>query len=314
MPRESTNLGGVNQEMTIHEPTTDSVTIPTTPDNAPSVCPECGTPDTLLTKLTKDLREGAATLSDTEARFLVDTYYEMQGLRIRAANQVRSLTAEEEPQEPHATLEHFRKNSQTLENQVKSALDAYSNGQQLGRWARAQIGIGPVIAAGLLAHIDPTKPTAGAIWRFAGLDPSVRWEKGKKRPWNASLKTLCWKAGESFVKTCNHERGFYGGLYAERKLKLVAANKAGDYAETAARQLTEKKYGKTTEAFKAMTAGRLPDAQIHARARRYAIKIFLSHYHHRGYELAMGEAPPKPFILTPQGGHAHMTEPPPMVD
>jgi hypothetical protein len=37
-------------------------------------------------------------------------------------------------------------------------------------------GIGPVIAAGLLANIDITKaPTAGHIWRFAGLDPSSKW-------------------------------------------------------------------------------------------------------------------------------------------
>jgi hypothetical protein len=44
----------------------------------------------------------------------------------------------------------------------------------------------------LLARIDIVKaPTAGHIWRYAGLDPTVRWNKGEKRPWNAGLKVLC---------------------------------------------------------------------------------------------------------------------------
>lgn len=53
-------------------------------------------------------------------------------------------------------------------------------------------GIGPVISAGLLAHIDIHRAvTVGHIWRFAGLDPSVKWLKKTKRPWNAGLKVLC---------------------------------------------------------------------------------------------------------------------------
>ena len=54
---------------------------------------------TPILKLSKDLKAAAVTLSDDEARFLVDSYYQMQANRIRADNQVRSLAKEEAPHE-----------------------------------------------------------------------------------------------------------------------------------------------------------------------------------------------------------------------
>jgi hypothetical protein len=44
-----------------------------------------------IERLTKDLKEAAITLSDDEARFLVDAYYAMQENRKRTDNQVRAL-------------------------------------------------------------------------------------------------------------------------------------------------------------------------------------------------------------------------------
>jgi hypothetical protein len=42
-------------------------------------------------RLSKDLATAARTISDAEARFLVDAYYTMQDGRIRADGQVRSI-------------------------------------------------------------------------------------------------------------------------------------------------------------------------------------------------------------------------------
>lgn len=50
-----------------------------------------------LSKMAKDLRVAAATLSRDEARFLVDAYYAMQEDRIRDDHQLRQLTANDEP-------------------------------------------------------------------------------------------------------------------------------------------------------------------------------------------------------------------------
>lgn len=132
-----------------------------------------------IEKLTKDIiKGGAGTLSSTGARFLVDAYYQMQENRKRSDNQVRSMIDSGEPDE---ILQWFAKQNADLENQVKRALDAYSAASPVGQWARSQKGIGPVITAGLLAHIDIKQaPTVGHIWSFAGLDPTVQW-KGRTK-------------------------------------------------------------------------------------------------------------------------------------
>lgn len=260
-----------------------------------------------LLRLSKDLRASAAELTTPQARYLVDLYYQIQEYRKRAANQERAMGADGEP---HALVNWVFANMETLEGDIKRALDRYSSSKIPGQWAKSITGIGPVLSAGLLAHVDITKcPTAGHIWRFAGLDPTVTWEKKTKRPWNARLKTLCWLMGESFVKVSNNDSDVYGHIYAERKEQEQARNDAGEFAEQAAAVLQAKRIGKDTEAYKAYSVGKLPPAHIHSRAKRYAVKLFLSHFHHVAYEVEYGEAPPKPYILTkPQ--HAHYIAPP----
>jgi hypothetical protein len=260
-----------------------------------------------IQRLRRDIKKavsdgGESPLSTNEARFLVDAYYQMQENRKRSDNQIRAMT---ESGEPHEVLDWLTVQHRTVENQIKRVLDAYSDSQELGVWARSIIGIGPVIAAGLLAHIDLTRAaTAGAIWRFAGLDPTMTWGKGEKRPWNASLKTLCWKIGKSFVYVSGNPDSFYGAYYTERKALRVAKNEAGEYADFAADQLTKKKFKKTTEAYKQYIQGRLPAGHIDAQARRDVVKLFLSHYHEVGYRLVLKQRPPVPFAIE-HLGHVH---------
>lgn len=254
-------------------------------------------------RLSQDLKTAANSLSVGEVRYFVDAYYVWQEDRMRSDNQLRALIASGEP---HAVVRWLAGQDRILENQIARVLNAYTESQFVGRWSKSIVGIGPIISAGLLAHIDITKaPTAGHIWRFAGLDPTVSWEKGEKRPWNASLKTLCWKIGESFVKVCNHKDDVYGHLYAERKAIEQAKNDAHMFADQAAAKLAKCKIRKTTEAYKAYIVGLLPPAHVHARAKRWAVKLFLSHWHAVAYRHHYGTMPPKPYILTPAGGHAH---------
>jgi len=271
-----------------------------------------------LVKATKDGKGGSGSsgvMTADEARFLVDAYYTMQEDRIRSGNQVQALgsetefgTGEQKNPEPNSVLAWLEEQSRVLENQIKRALDNYSNSQPLGCWAREVIGIGPVIAAGLLAHIDIAKaPTVGHIWRYAGLDPTSEWKKGEKRPWNSRLKTLCWKIGESFVKVSGNPDAFYGQIYKQRKEWETAKNIAGDYKSQAAAKLEKFKIGKQTEAYKHYSEGHLPPAHIHARAKRYAVKLFLAHYHEQGYILLHNQKPPLPYPIAILG-HAHKIE------
>lgn len=260
-----------------------------------------------VSRLTKDLRNAARILSATEARFLVDAYYAMQRDRIRAGHQERTLAQGEEP---HDVMQWLMSQRFTLEKQIARALDAYSAASVPGQWARSIVGIGPIITAGLIAHIDIKQcPTVGHIWRFAGLDPTMKWEKGKRRPWNGELKRLCWLIGESFVKVSNNENDIYGKIYAQRKALEISRNEAGQFSDQAAAALQAKKWGDDTATRKHYEAGHLPPARIHLRAERYAVKLFLSHLHHVMYETEFGEKPPKPYILT-QPNHAHYIGPP----
>ena len=260
-----------------------------------------------ITRLTKDLKDSAALLLPQQVRFLVDDYYQMQGNRTRAKNQERSLN---ESGEPSGVIEWQARNALFQENQIKNALAAYAAGQVMGRWMLDLVGIGPVIAAGLLAHIDISMaPTAGSIWRYAGLDPTAEWNKGEKRPWNASLKVLCWKLGESFVKVSNNENDVYGKLYKTRKDIEIAKNERGDFADQAAAKLKKYNIGKTTDAYKAYSIGKLPPAHIHARAKRYAVKMFLSHLHEVWWTHKFGSPPPVPYVFS-LAEHTHKIEPP----
>ena len=324
-----------------------------------------------VTRLTTDLRKASATLGAHEARFVVDNYYALQKFRIRTENQLRALSATGEPNE---VLLHFAKQFETLESTMQTALDKYSAGHPVGRWSRDQKGIGPVLAAGLLAHIDITQcPTVGHIWQFAGLNPNRVWlgteaatklvndilpgktsqpvddvtlemlaealdrdwvrmkgslfnrrkdgdttkpiTKGEVikyaalRPWNGNLKTLCWKIGESFVKVSGNEEAFYGQVYRSRKSWEIIKNENGDYADQARHKLATMNFRDDTTAKAKYSEGKLPDAHIHARAKRYAVKLFLAHWHEVAYINEYGEKPPKPYVIE-HLGHGHYIAPP----
>jgi hypothetical protein len=284
-----------------------------------------------IKRLTRDLRTAAKTLSTAEARFLVDAFYMMQRDRIRAAHQVRQLR---ESGEPHEVLTWLGENTTVLENSVKSALGVYAASQPVGKWALSICGIGPVISAGLLAHIEmepwrcavtktdpnakacrPAEPhgpqchrirlaTAGQIWRFAGLDPTVKWEPKTKRPWNAALKRLCFLIGESFIKVKANENDFYGKLYVQRRAIEDERDAAGLFAEQAKQALKTKDWRRDTQTKTYYESGHLPPARLKLRAARWACKVFLSHYHAVAYRYHFGTNAPKPYVIE-HLGHAH---------
>lgn len=354
----------------------------------------------VVQRLSRDLREAAEKMGPAEIRFLVDAYYVEQEVRKATNNQVRATV---EAGEPASILRYLAKQSEVLENQVRAALDRWSRNQKVGQWMRSHTGVGPVITAGLMAHINIKRArTAGHIYNFAGLNPDAKWwsrkdadamvkeiismigsgkvitperiaeaarrtgrrvesvekasrnKDGKitatsfaagiaKRPWNAGLKTLTWKLGDSFVKfhtlcVCgnwekDHEDGpctpkkkdgtpiacdckafdrksFYGGLYWQRKQQEVANNEAGKFAGLAARTLKEKKI-KEKDTLACYEVGKLPPGRIDLRARRWAVKIFLSNMHAVMYFDEYGTLPPVPFSFTKAGGsHAHYIAPP----
>lgn len=132
-----------------------------------------GSPLAPLDKLMREVKSAAGEIGRGEARSLVDTYYRVQHHRIDLSAQVRALTA---ANRPSLVVQHFASQMASMERQMVSVLDTFSVSSEVGRWSRSVTGVGPVMAAGLLAYIDISRArTAGAIWRYAGLDPTLKW-------------------------------------------------------------------------------------------------------------------------------------------
>ena len=245
----------------------------------------------------------------SEVRFFVDGYYRAQEDRMRVAAQARELLKAGGP-EASDWMKEILEDDEVREKKVFKIISKYANSKLAGRWAQSITGVGPVMAAGLIAHIDIAEaPTVGHIWSFAGLDPTKVWEKKTKRPWCAALKRLCWLIGESFVKVSANDKDIYGKVYLERKLYEIHKNESHDYADQAKAALEKKKFGDDTKAKGFYTKGLLPPGHIHSRAKRYAVKLFLAHFHHVLFESTYGYPPPKPYVIEHQG-HVHFIGPP----
>lgn len=274
----------------------------------------------LLDRLNKDLKTAATALSQNEVRLIVDLYYQVQDFRIATANIVRS-----QPGEPNALSEWVFRNFKIIERDIAAAMGTFAAHYRVGQWLQSAYGIGPIISAGLLAHLDIKKAkTPGNFLSFAGLiDPSRQpWEKGEKRPWNAKLKTLATvRMGETFVKFSGQHECVYGHLYVERKLRVIRENAAGKFSDHAL--VRSKEVDKKTIAYQwysgqypaslctadffllslkqrehAMNKCRvkegeglpmLPPAHLHSRARRHMAQMLLSHLHYVMYEDYYGE-------------------------
>jgi len=252
-----------------------------------------------IPKPSKEVILEAATLSAPAARFLISGYYSTQDARKRGDMQLRHL-GDGIANELTKTVGYMADANAVMEAQVLRSLKSYAEGTPVGRWCLAQHGIGPVIAAGMIAHIDiEIAQTAGQVWRFAGLDPSCKWKTGEKRPWNADLKQLAFHIGECFKRASNHPDCFYGRIYRDSKALLGARNDAGANAERAKVFVTKSADVKAT-----LATGKLPDGNLDRQACNYAVKIFISHLHAVMFWDKFKKPPPKPFAISILG-HAH---------
>jgi len=126
-----------------------------------------------LVRLGRDVKQAAATMCVEDARWLVDEYYTIQDARIRSAHQLRTHA---EGGEPHRLIDWVNDTMRHFEAALRGALGHFAGSYRVGQWMQAQTGIGPVLSAGLLVGFDVRKaPTVGHFWRFAGLDPTLRW-------------------------------------------------------------------------------------------------------------------------------------------
>ncbi|NIP61767.1 MAG: hypothetical protein GWN56_02630 [Nitrosopumilaceae archaeon] len=251
----------------------------------------------VIDRLNKDIKDAVKDITKPEVRYLVKLYYAVQKNRIKISNQ---LSRYSQNQKPCRYFNWQLKQFEKVERQIRAAMDVYSKCSNLGIWMRSICGVGPVTASGFLSHIDWTRVHhAGSIWIYGGLDPSVKWEKGKKRPYNADFKTLCWKQCDVFQKYKNKDTDFYGGFIEKRKKYEQAKNLRGDYKDQAYKVLNNlQAYNRSfsDENMKKLKAGQLTDGIIQLRAFRWTAKLFISHIYDV-YHIVQGKEPPIPYVL-----------------
>lgn len=108
----------------------------------------------------------------------MDEYYTIQDARIRSHAQRRHS---EDEAEPHALIAWIGDQMQRYEADIKLALGEFAASYRVGKWLQSIYGIGPVLSAAVLCHLDiRNAPTVGHWWAFAGLDPNRHWISRKE--------------------------------------------------------------------------------------------------------------------------------------
>lgn len=127
-----------------------------------------------------------------------------------------------------------------------------------------------------------------------------------KPPYNMELKKKMFLVGDQFIKQSNRENSLYGKIYKERRNFEIMKNEKGEYADQAAKILSEKNFDKSTPTYKELSEGRLSAAHINARARRYATKLFISHVFEAMYYAEFHKEPPKAYVIQYMGHHDYI--------
>jgi len=191
----------------------------------------------------------------------------------------------------------------------------------------------------LLGHMGMQLRTNSATSESTERDPEemaasiiTEREKAKKpvtreRALEMALNRL--KRNGSLIDSLEHDPSFlYCRVYREAKAHIHALNERGVYQIEATRMLKEyeahlkqsKASEKTWEKWLKSpqrdfwASGKRAPIGVDRMAARKAITLFLSHFHHVGYEVTFGHRPPsKPYCLTEWAGanqHSHYIPPP----
>lgn len=239
-----------------------------------------------------------------EIRLLTDSFYEIQNLRIQIGNRIAMLKRDYEINEQNANELHDMVSARMLdtEKEIEKRVRKFVKSVPVyAEWIQPEVkGVSELLAGSLIAGIQDIGrfDTVSKLWKYCGVginpDGDIQKRKrGERINYNPFLKTTCWKIGESFVKIS--DRGFYGEmlrLYKDREVSkltkqnvtIMESGKADNLKELKLRQegkwtfpegcrdIAAKKLLRTVDLGDTISQG-----QVHARAKRKAVKLFLSH-------------------------------------
>jgi len=267
---------------------------------------------------------------------LVSTYYGVQKVRVGMGNRIAGIVKEYGETEYTNRLVDVFETSEEIEKSImKHVRPILKEFPIYSMWLRHVKGIGDVLAAGLISGIKtPARfENISKLWKYCGYHVengrAPRRTAGSKVSWSPFMKTLCWKVGESFVKT----KGYYRLAYEtfrkdeERKSEEGMVKPIDDAVGFIAKDeevinvISKSKQTESEPAFltkskvdmlkkKGITEIRVGMTKSHvfARAKRKTVKLFLAHLWQVWREIE--DLPvTEPYAHTLLG-HADLIEPP----
>lgn len=161
----------------------------------------------------KHQRELFERLKHPRLRVLVEGYYDTQKLRLSTENRLRvysrfDLITPPQAAALQAIASDLRREEKRYEGMVADELKGMPIYEV---WLKNVKGIGPMMAAGLVAWIDdPGRfDTVSKLWAYAVGKPGERRIRGTRVGYNPRLKVHCFKVGTQLLKA----RGEYADLY-----------------------------------------------------------------------------------------------------
>ena len=185
-------------------------------------------------------------------RFLVESYYDIQDVRISVSNRTYQLDekevdhkVEKETTKGKISESHtdaLKDIEASVKKQIETVLDELPIWTEFMKYIR---GVGPTLAGGIIGYmykpIDekcdaaPTHETCNcgkSIERFDNISKlhayagqhvingkAPRRKRGEKSNWNSKFRTHLWKIGQSFMRS-DELKSFYRDLYTKEKIKL----------------------------------------------------------------------------------------------
>ena len=215
----------------------------------------------------KNERKTPSKSASSSVRALVEIYYDVQDVRIRSFNRLRQV-GEVKGVNPNILKE--------LENQIKLYIQHDTREKLIWQtFLRGIKGIGPILSGGLISWLDPRKAKhASSFWKYCGLAPNQKRQKGQKGDYNPTAKVLCWKIADSFIK---QRTPFYRDLYdiAKREETIKLNNPLENPKNCPHYNGCIERLSKTANRLKRQTKKLPCKKHIDYRARRKMVKRFL---------------------------------------
>jgi hypothetical protein len=224
------------------------------------------------------MRERVKRLKHPRLRILVETFYDIQKLRIAASNR---LGMYEElgiiPPILAATLQGIVSELKREESSLLAVIEEELEEIPVWQWLRTIKGIGAAMAGGVIAWIDDISrsPHVSSLHKFAGLHvengKAPRRRRGEKVIWNVKLRTHMWKVVKQLLRARNE---FYTDWYRTYKEAEVKKCEEKGIKIVPSAQLP-KRGGKRYEPEGVMSTGHVDN-----RAKRKVAKLFLANLWH----------------------------------